>query len=104
MQPPGAVVSTAPAAPTNRLALGSAIVGALSWFVCPIVGAVAAVVMGHTAKGEIRRTHEAGWGLATAGQVLGYAHLLVYGLVLLIFLSVCGGLAAIGSLGSAVSH
>jgi Domain of unknown function (DUF4190) len=86
--------------PTNSLAIASAVVGGLSWFICPIIGAVTAVVMGHMAKGEIRRTQEGGWGLATAGQVLGYAHLAVWGLVLLVFFSVCGGLAALGTLGA----
>jgi Domain of unknown function (DUF4190) len=91
---------TGPVVHTNGLAIASAVVGAVSWFMCPFIGAVAAVVMGHAAKGEIRRTHEGGWGAATAGQILGYAHLLVYGLVLLVFFSVCGGLAALGTLGS----
>jgi hypothetical protein len=85
--------------PTNGLAIASAIVGGLSWFMCPFLGAIGAVVMGHMAKDEIRRTREDGWGLATAGQILGYAHLAVYGLGLLIFFSVCGGMAAIGTLG-----
>jgi hypothetical protein len=101
---PGAVVGATPVGPANGLALGSAIVGALSWFVCPFIGAIAAVVMGHAAKAEIRRTQESGWGLATAGQVLGYAHLAIYGLILVIFFSVCGGLAALGTLGAAGSH
>ena len=59
--------------------------------------------MGHMAKGEIRRTQEGGEGWATAGQVLGYAHLAVYGLILLVFFSVCGGLAALGTLGNATN-
>ncbi len=103
-QPAGLAVSGTPVAPTNSLAIASAIVGALSWFVCPFIGAISAVVMGHVAKGEIRRTQEGGWGWATAGQVLGYVHLAVYGLVLVIFFSVCGGLAALGTLGAAGSH
>ena len=89
--------------PTNGLAIASAIVGGLSWFMCPFIGAIGAVVMGHMAKGEIRRTQEGGEGWATAGQVLGYAHLAVYGLFLLVFFSVCGGLAALGTLGNATN-
>ena len=86
--------------PTNGLAIASAIVGGVSWFLCPFFGAIGAVVMGHMAKSEIRRTHEEGWGLATLGQVLGYAHLALYGLLLVIFFSVCGGLAALGTMGA----
>ena len=82
------------------MAIASAVVGGLSWFFCPILGAIGAVVMGYVAKGEIRRTQEAGWGWATAGQVLGFAHLALYGLFLVIFFSVCGGLAALGALGA----
>jgi len=96
---PDAMVYNAPVVQTNGLAIASAIVGGVSWFICPIIGAISAVVMGHMAKGEIRRTHEAGWGWATVGQVLGYAHLAVYGLVLVLFFSVCGGLAALGTFG-----
>jgi Domain of unknown function (DUF4190) len=103
-QPQAVAVSSLQVAPTNSLAIASAIVGALSWFLCPFIGAIAAVVMGYMAKGEIRRTHESGWGWATAGQVLGYAHLAVYALVLVILFSVCGGLAALGTLGGAGSH
>ena len=99
-QPPGAVAQVVRVVPTNSMAIASAVVGALSWFICPILGAIGAVVMGYVAKGEIRRTHEAGWNWATAGQVLGFAHLAVYGLFLLIFFSVCGGLAALSTVGN----
>jgi hypothetical protein len=99
-QPSGAVTQVVRVVPTNSMAIASAVVGALSWFICPILGAIGAVVMGYVAKGEIRRTHEAGSGWATAGQVLGFAHLAVYGLFLLIFFSVCGGLAALSAVGS----
>lgn len=104
LQPAGMAVSVVAVPPTNSLAIASAIVGALSWFLCPFIGAISAVVMGHVAKGEMRRTQEGGWGWATAGQVLGYVHLAVYGLGLVVFFSVCGGLAALGALGAAGSH
>jgi hypothetical protein len=103
-QAPGAVVQVVRVVPTNGMAIASSVVGVLSWFICPFVGAIAAVVMGYAAKSEIRRTQEAGWGWATAGQVLGYAHLALYGLLLVLLFSVCGGLAALGTLGSAGSH
>ena len=93
------VVQVVRVVPTNGMAIASAVVGGLSWFICPILGAIGAVVMGYVAKSEIRRTQEAGWGWATAGQVLGFAHLALYGLVLLLFFSVCGGLAALGAVG-----
>jgi hypothetical protein len=59
------------------MAVVSLITGILAWFMLPIVGAIAAVITGHLAKKEIRES--GGWlvgdGLATAGLVLGYAHL-----------------------------
>jgi hypothetical protein len=85
---------------TNGLAIASAITGGLAWFVCPFVGAIAAVVMGFMAKSEIRRTHEAGWGWASAGQILGFAHLVVYGFIALFFFVVFGGLSVLGAIGS----
>jgi hypothetical protein len=96
---PGAVTQVVRVVPTNGMAIASAVVGGLSWFICPILGAIGAVVMGYVAKSEIRRTQEAGWGWATAGQVLGFAHLALYGLVLVLFFSVCGGLAALSAVG-----
>jgi hypothetical protein len=100
-QPEGISTYAVRVVPTNGLAIASAIVGGLSWFVCPFIGAITAVVMGYMAKSEIRRTHEGGWGWATAGQILGFAHLAVYGLALLLFFSVCGGIAALSTIGGA---
>ncbi len=86
---------------TNSLAITSAISGILSYFVCPIVGAVVAVATGHVARGQIRRLNEGGWGWATAGLVLGYAHFAIWGVILVVLFSVCGGLAVLGTLGRA---
>lgn len=62
---------------TSTLAIASLVLGAVSWTILPIIGGIAAVVAGHYAKGEIRRSGGAitGDGLATAGLVLGYANL-----------------------------
>ena len=77
------------AAPTNTLALVSLISGIISWFLVPVIGGVVAVVTGHMAKREIRRTGEQGDMLATIGLILGYLHLavvvLIAGFVLLLF-------------------
>jgi hypothetical protein len=59
------------------MAIVSLILGALSWVMLPVVGAIVAVVTGHMAKKEIRES--GGWltgdGLATGGLVLGYVNL-----------------------------
>jgi protein-disulfide isomerase len=65
-QVPGADTLGGPVAPrTNTLAIVSLVTG----FFCSI----AAVITGHLALGQIRRTDQAGRGLAIAGLVLGYA-------------------------------
>jgi len=50
---------------TNTLAILSLIFG--------ILGGYLAIVFGHIAKSQIKRTDEKGSGLATAGLILGYS-------------------------------
>lgn len=69
---------------TNPLAARSLGFG-LGQIFLPFVGAVVAVVCGHVAKGQIRRTGEGGAGLATAGIVLGYLGL-AFWLLLALFI------------------
>jgi hypothetical protein len=80
---------------SNGSAVASLVIGILSWFVCPIIGGVAAVILGHVARGQIRRTGEAGGGLAMAGLILGYAHIAFYGAFTLLWLLLLGGMAGI---------
>lgn len=78
-RPPGYPPPPTYAAPaaTNTLAILSLVFGIISYFALPLVGAIAAIVMGHLARSQIRRTGESGGGLALAGLVLGYVHLLL---------------------------
>jgi Domain of unknown function (DUF4190) len=82
-------------APTNNLAVVSLASGIISWFALPIIGGVVAVVAGHLAKSEIRRTGEQGDTYATIGLILGYLHLAVVLLVVLILLAIFAGTFAI---------
>jgi Domain of unknown function (DUF1707)/Domain of unknown function (DUF4190) len=66
-QPPVA----AAAAGTNGLAVASLVCG-LCQFLFPPVLTVLAIVFGHTARGQIRRTGQSGKGMATCGLVLGW--------------------------------
>jgi hypothetical protein len=50
---------------TNGFAIAALITGLLGGTVLPII-------FGHVAHSQIRRTGQAGWGMATAGLVLGY--------------------------------
>ena len=63
-----------PAQPTSTLAIVSLISGIVSWVFIPFIAAVAAVIAGHMAKNEIKKSNGmiGGNGLATAGLVLGY--------------------------------
>jgi uncharacterized membrane protein len=66
-----------PPLPANTLAVASFILGITSYSIFPIIGAIAAVVTGHMAKQEIKTNpyKYSGEGFATAGLILGYAHL-----------------------------
>ena len=84
-----------PARQTCSTATVSLIFGILSWIVLPIVGAIVAIIAGHMARGEIRRSNGTldGDGLATIGIVLGWAHLAFIVLAVLMFVLFFGGLA-----------
>jgi len=71
---------------TSALAVVSLVFGIASWCVMPLVGAIVAVVCGHLARSEIRRSQGQieGDGLAVVGLVLGYVQL-AFGFILLLF-------------------
>jgi Domain of unknown function (DUF4190) len=93
-QPPYTV-----AQPTNTLAIVSLVFGIGSYVVLPVIGAIVAVITGHMARGQIRQTGEGGSGLALAGLILGYVHLAlaVIGIVILVIVAVFAGAAIFGS-------
>lgn len=64
--------------PLNPLAVVSGVAAILSWLVCPIVAAIAAVVTGHIALVKIRRNREGGRGWALTGVILGYLNLALF--------------------------
>ncbi len=79
---------TASVPPTSGFAIASLICSIVSWFLAPFIGGVLAVIFGHIARQEIRRSQ--GWkrgnGLALAGLVIGYIHIAVALVVGLLFL------------------
>ena len=86
---------TAPAAPagkTNTLAI-IALIGA---FVFPLAG----IICGHIALGQIKKTGEAGQGLALWGTILGYVFTIVYILIFVMAIMlpflILGGLSTYG--------
>jgi hypothetical protein len=59
---------------TSTNAIISLIGGIAGWTFVPFLGAIVAIIFGHIAKGEIKRSGGmvSGNGMATAGLVLGY--------------------------------
>ncbi|MBO0821992.1 MAG: DUF1707 and DUF4190 domain-containing protein [Nocardiopsaceae bacterium] len=101
--PGGAVFGTAPVpyppyrpamTTTSGLATGSMVCGILELFTGGL-SAIPAVILGHMARSEIRRTGKRGDGMAIAGLVLGY--LAIVGWVLIIIAAIA--LTAGGSTG-----
>jgi hypothetical protein len=87
--PPGAAAAYRPRG-TNGLAVAALVLGLLGFGLLP-------VIFGHVALAQIRRTGDAGSGMAIAGLVLGYlvlASLVVT--VVIVLIAVGGGLTIAG--------
>ena len=86
-----------PPVPSSQLAIASLVLGVLSWVVLPVLGALGAIVCGHLARRDIRAARGAlgGDGLAIGGLVLGYAHLVLLVLGVILAILFFGGLAAL---------
>jgi hypothetical protein len=70
------------AARTNGFAVGALICG-----IVPFFGGIPAVILGHVARGQIKRTGERGDGVAIAGLVLGYLWIALWVLIVLVGIS-----------------
>lgn len=83
-----------PATTTSTMAIVSLVCGVVGWTIVPFIGALVAIITGHIAHGEIRRSagRVTGGGMATAGLVLGYIQ--IVGIVLLIALLIVIGVAS----------
>jgi hypothetical protein len=81
---------------TNTMAIVSLVAGIVGWTVMPLLGSIVAIIAGHMARGQIRRSNgmEEGNGLALIGLVLGYLSLLggliALVLVILMFMGTIG--------------
>jgi hypothetical protein len=78
-------------------AIVSLVAAFLSWVILPLIGAVVAIIAGHIARGDIRRSNGTldGDVLAIIGLVLGYLQILLTLCVIFAFVLFFGGLAAI---------
>ncbi len=75
---------------TNSAAVISLVAGILGWSLLPVVATPVAIILGHIARGQIKRTGQGGDGFAIAGLVLGYIQVMlgVVGLVIMAILGV----------------
>ena len=78
-------------------AIISLICGVLSWLGVFGLGGILAVIFGHVAKNEIKKSggQISGDGLATAGLVLGYANIALSVIGFCLFLLVITGMIAL---------
>lgn len=72
---------------TNPSAIAALVFG-IGQFVFPLAF-IAAIILGHLARRQIRRTGERGRGIATAGLILGY--FFVASSVLVLFIALAPG-------------
>jgi Domain of unknown function (DUF4190) len=83
---------------TNGLAIAAMILGILGFFTCGVTS-VLALIFGHIASGQIKRTGENGQGMALTGIILGW---LLTGLWILYWILVLFG--AIASFGTSIGQ
>ncbi|POM26328.1 hypothetical protein BTM25_07250 [Actinomadura rubteroloni] len=58
-------------APTNGMATASLVCGLIGFVACGLTS-ILAIIFGHVAQSQIKRTGEGGSGMAVAGLILGY--------------------------------
>ena len=75
-QPPQAYQPYPLVRPTNGLAIAALVCG-IAAFATGIT-CIPAIICGHMARGQIRRTGEQGDGLAVAGLILGYVSIVLF--------------------------
>ncbi len=80
---------------TSNFAIVSLVSGILGWTILPFIASIVAIVTGHMARAEIRRSAGTmeGDGLAVAGLVLGYAMVVITLVGLMLIVLFFGGIA-----------
>ena len=81
--------------PNSQLAIASLVSGILGWTLVPFIGTLVAIITGHMARSEIRRSNGqlGGDGMAIAGLVLGWISAALWIVGIVIIFTVLGGLA-----------
>jgi hypothetical protein len=74
----------APAPPTNGLAIAALVCGVGGFVVG--VSFIPAIICGHLARAQIRRTGEQGGGMALAGLIIGYVGIALFAVLVAAFI------------------
>jgi hypothetical protein len=88
--PAAEAATVTPVAGTNGLAIASLACG-LAQFVLGPLGTIPAIVLGHMARSQIKRTGEQGAGLALAGLVLGWGAMILGIILIVVMLAIAAG-------------
>lgn len=82
---------------TSSLAIASLVAGILGWSLLPWLGSLGAIITGHMARSEIRRSAGTidGDGFAIVGLVLGWGSVIITIGGILIAVMFFGGIAAL---------
>jgi len=92
---------------TSVMAILSLVLSLASWVFLPAAGAIAAVVLGHYARAEIRSSNgtKTGDGLALGGLIIGYIHIAFVTLLACIYvLFILGFVALLAGSAGQVHH
>jgi hypothetical protein len=87
----------APPPPKNDLGVWSLVTGILSWIICPLVLGIVAVATGNASRKAIRDGLANNTGAATAGLILGWINIALFGAGILVWV----GIVLVGLLGAA---
>src|SRR5207248_3054238 len=83
--------------PLNSLAVVSIAAAISAYIITHFIGAIVAIVTGHMARGQIRRSGERGAVLALVGLVLGYVYFAVLiAIAALVIVLIVSGVAIFG--------
>lgn len=91
MPVPAGTVTVPSVAKTNGYAIASLACG-LGQFVAGPLATIPAIVFGHMARNQIRRTGEQGAGLALAGLILGWGAVILAVILIAVGLAVAAGM------------
>ena len=95
-----------PTKPTSTTAVVSLVSGILGWTFVPVLGSLLAIICGHMARAEIKRSNGEieGDGMAIAGLILGWVSVAMAVLAIVAIIMVFGGIAAFVAIVSANAH